>query len=307
VPDDIDDAVRQAFEGGDSINKNKYLQNLSDEDLPEINADHNDTGSSGFNMSIKVNKNWWKYIFDEVYLQTDARSVCNDELTFIEVNFLEESLDYKKSSPILDLCGGQGRHALELSRRGFTKVITLDYSGFLVSLGKKRARQEDLNTIFIQGDARHTGFRGQTFQSIIIMGSSFGYFVQEEENQKILNEAFRLLLPKGILLLDIPNRDYVLRKFKPFASHKIRSDIEVSRYRALGHNIIYCREKVIAARKGLIRENTYCTRLYSTKKISALLNAAGFLKITFQKDFLSRETEGDYGTMTKRMIVKAEK
>ena len=258
-------------------------------------------------MSIEVDKNWWKFIFDEVYLQTDARSVCDDELTCIEVNFLEKSFNYQKSSAILDLCGGQGRHALELSRRGFKKVITLDYSGFLVRLGNQSARKEDLNTIFIQGDARSTGFRDQIFQSIIIMGSSFGYFVQEEENQKILNEAFRLLLPNGRLFLDIPNRDYVLSEFKPFACHKIQGDIEVSRFRELGDNIIYCHEKVNSAKNGSIRDSTYCTRLYSPEKISTLLHTAGFSKVSFQKDFLSRETEGDYGTMTKRVIVMAEK
>ncbi len=258
-------------------------------------------------MTVKVDKNWWKNIFDEIYLQTDARSVCNDELTFIEVDFLEEALDFNKSLPILDLCGGQGRHSLELSRRGFKNVITLDYSECLVSLGKKRARREALNTVFIRGDARCTGFRSQIFQSIIIMGSSFGYFVQEEENQKILNEAFRLLLPKGFLLLDIPDQDYVLRKFKPFGCHKIRDDIEVSRYREVSHNIIYCREIVVSTKKGPIRESTYCTRLYSPEKISALLNAAGFSKLALQKGFISRETEGDYGTMTNRIIVKAEK
>ena len=59
----------------------------------------------------KVDPDWWKRIFDEIYLITDARSVCDDELTCREVDFLERVLDLKKSWSILDLCGGQGRHA----------------------------------------------------------------------------------------------------------------------------------------------------------------------------------------------------
>ncbi|UCH22868.1 MAG: hypothetical protein JSU83_06570 [Deltaproteobacteria bacterium] len=68
-------------------------------------------------MIIQVNKNWWKDLFDETYLLTDARSVCDEELTVREVNFLEKILKLEKAWPILDLFCVHGRHALELSRR----------------------------------------------------------------------------------------------------------------------------------------------------------------------------------------------
>jgi D-alanine-D-alanine ligase len=258
-------------------------------------------------MNIDVDNNWWKDLFDGIYLQTDARSVCNDTLTVAEVDFLEKTLNLRKSWPILDLCGGQGRHALELARRGFSKITTLDYSYYLIQLGRRKAGQEDLNALFIRGDARCTGLRDEAFRVIVIMGSSFGYFIQEKENQKILNEAFRLLVPKGLLFLDIPNREYLLRHFKSYTRHKVHDDIEVCRTRQLGMNIIYCREKVTSATRGFIREKTYCTRLYSPQRISELLQHAGFFGITFQHNFMCRESDGDYGTMTNRMTVMAEK
>ena len=60
--------------------------------------------SSWVPMTIKVEKDWWKTLFDEVYLQTDARSVCDEELTRREVDFLIRKLDLLKADPILDLC-----------------------------------------------------------------------------------------------------------------------------------------------------------------------------------------------------------
>ena len=258
-------------------------------------------------MSIPVDNNWWKHLFDEIYLLTDARSVCDEKLTYQEVDFLEETLDLDKSASILDLCGGHGRHSLELSKRGYMNVTVLDYSGYLVNLGEKRAKQEGLNTIFIQGDARNTGLCGQSFQFIIIMASSFGYFANEDENIKILNEAFRLLMPEGTILLDLPDRDYVRQNFKPFSCHKVNEDITVSRERELGDDIIYSREIVMSEKKGCIRDRTCCTRLYSPEKISDLLYSAGFSSITCKKDFMNREAEGDYGCMTNRMIVTAKK
>lgn len=258
-------------------------------------------------MTMHVDQDWWKELFDEVYLQTDARSVCNDRLTGQEVNFLEEVLNFRKSSPVLDLCGGQGRHALELSRRGFSRVTLLDYSGCLVSLGKRKAVEEGLNTIFVRADARNTGLSDQAFSVILILGSSFGYFEDETENQKILDEAFRLLSNGGQLFLDLPDRDFVLEKFKPVVRHSVDDDIEVTRTRSHQGDIIYCRETVSSRTRGCIRDRTYCTRLYSPESISIRLTTAGFTNVLFKKDFMCRESEGDFGTMTSRMIVKAQK
>ncbi len=125
-------------------------------------------------MPIQVDDNWWQDLFDEIYLITDARSICDEKLTSQEVDFLEEMLDLNKSASILDLCGGHGRHSLELSRRGFKDVTVLDYSRYLIDLGGEKAKEEKLNTIFIQGDARNTGLPEKRFQFIIIMASSFG-------------------------------------------------------------------------------------------------------------------------------------
>jgi len=258
-------------------------------------------------MSIQVDVNWWQELFDEVYLMTDARSVCDEKLTCQEVDFLVETLELDKSASILDLCGGHGRHSLELSRRGFKNVTVLDYSRYLIDLGQERAKEEKLNTVFIQGDARNTDLPRQSFLFIIIMASSFGYFVNEDENKKILNEAFRLLMTKGTLLLDLPDRNYVLQNFKPFSYHKVNEDVIVSRERELGDDIIYSRETVISKKRGRICDRTYCTRLYSPERITDLMYSVGFSSTTCQRNFMNREAEGDYGCMTNRMIVTAKR
>ncbi len=258
-------------------------------------------------MKIQVDDSWWKDLFDEIYLLTDARSVCDENLTRQEVNCLEKILKPNKSDAILDLCGGQGRHALELSKRGFTNVTVLDYSRYLVDLGNKRTQQEGLNTIFIQGDARNLGLHEQSFEFIIVMASSFGYFVDEGENEKILREVFRLLQPKGTFLLDLPDKDYILNNFKTFSSHKVNEDITVNRERELGENIVCSRETVLSEKKGHIRTKTYCTRLYSPQKISDLLSSVGFSHINCENDFMNRGARGDFGCMTNRMIVTAKR
>ena len=258
-------------------------------------------------MNKRVDKNWWQHIFDDMYLLTDARSVCDEKLTRQEVDFLVRNLDLDKDTRILDLCGGHGRHSLELSKRGFNNVTVLDYSGYLVDLGTRRAKEEGLNTNFIQGDARNTRLPDGSFQIIIIMASSFGYFEEEKENRRILEEAFRLLTPQGVLLLDLPDRDFLLQSFRPVSVHRVNDDITVRRTRELGDDIIYSREVVLHREKGRMRDSAYCTRLYSPDMISKLMKLSGFSSVTCYNNFMDRQALGDFGCMTNRMIIIGKK
>jgi D-alanine-D-alanine ligase len=248
---------------------------------------------------------WWKRLFDETYLLTDARSVCDDNLTCREVNFLERTLKLEKSCAILDLCGGQGRHSLELSRRGYQDVTVLDYSRFLVEVGIATAQKEDLNTRFIRNDARDTGLPDRSYGAIIVMASSFGYFVDESDDEQILHEAYRLLKPEGALFLDLPNQEHLLKNFSHQSWHEANEEILVCRQRRVDDDIVYTREVVISKMKGLIRDEIYSTRIYSPKKITRLLKSAGFSAVDVQENFVAHTRKQDYGCMTNRMIVVA--
>lgn len=216
-------------------------------------------------------------------------------------------LRLEKAWPILDLCGGQGRHALELCRRGFQDVTVLDYSNTLIDLGRKRAQEEGLNALFVQKDARDTALPDEKFRAIIVMASSFGYFVDESQNEMILREAFRLLARQGSLLMDLPSRDHVLTCLSPQSWHEANMDIVVCRERRLEEEIVYGREIVISKTKGLIRDAAYCTRLYSPDRISEMLRSVGFAEVIIHEGFVSSKKRGDYGLMSNRMIAIASK
>lgn len=254
-----------------------------------------------------IDPDWWKKIFDETYLITDARSVCDEDLTCREVDLIEDLLNLDKSLPILDLCGGQGRHSLELSRRGYQDVTVLDYSKVLINKGKNTASQEGLSTQFIQNDARATGLAEDSYQFILIMASSLGYFIEEAENVKILQECFRLLRARGSLLLDLPDKKYVENNLLPQSWHEADQDLICCRQRVLENDIVYSRELVLSRKHGFIRDETYCTRLYSPEQIGEMLEQVGFSRIEVKTDIINREQNGNYGCMTNRMVVIAEK
>lgn len=255
--------------------------------------------------AIPVDPLWWQRLFDEVYLITDARSVCNEGLTRREVDFLEAHLALGKSDRILDLCGGHGRHSLELARRGYGSATVLDYSGYLVRLGKARAAELGLPVGFVQADARRTGLADGRFDFVLVMANSFGYFPDDRDNLQILCEAFRLCRPGGTLLLDLLDSSYVVEQFRPVSEHRATWDITVKRERELDDNLIRVRETVLSGAKGLLRKGTYCERLYREEELAGLLRQAGFGRVRFKTDFSSHADPGDYGFMTRRVVVTA--
>lgn len=256
---------------------------------------------------MSMGKDWWKGFFNEIYLVTDARSVCDPGLTRREIDLVEKFLDLDKRDSILDLCGGHGRHSLELARRGYCNLTVLDFSDYLIKLGRKTAREKGFNVKFVRRDARSTRLKPGNYSIVFIMANSFGYFQSDKENLRILKEIHRLLKKEGRVLLDLTDADYVKNNLKPFSWHEADKDIVVCRNRNLKRNIIKAREVVISKKKGLVRDGYYCERLYTRNRIKRLLKTAGFKDLSVKDDIALHKKKKDYGFLTSRMIVTAAK
>lgn len=256
---------------------------------------------------MRIKKDWWKGFFNELYLITDARSVCSPLLTRREVDLLEKSLHLNKEDRILDLCGGHGRHSLELARRGYGDITVLDFSNYLIRMGRGLAKEAGFKIKFIRADARHNKLKSDTFSAIFIMANSFGYFQDQKEDLKILKESHRLLKKGGRLLLDLTDPEYVKYTLRPISWHEADKDVIVCRERRLSGDIIKAREIVISKKKGLLRDGSYCERIYSKDKIARLLKRAGFKALSIKDKRSLHKKDNDYGLLSSRMIVIAVK
>ena len=258
---------------------------------------------------IRVEHDWWKTLFDEVYLMTDAPFVCNPALTKCEVDVIEEVLRLQPSARVLDVCGGQGRHALELARRGYQHLTVLDYSDFLLDRGRWEAVALGSNVTFCQGDARAMALPAASFDVVLLMANSFGYFIDTADDCRVLAEVARVLTADGRFLLDLIDRDVALRHFCPESWHEATDDIVVCWKRELVHDVIRVRELVLSKATGLLRDRTYAERLYSPEAIRRLLTAVGFHDIVIQQGAFvyDPDHDTDYGLATNRMLVTAVK
>jgi D-alanine-D-alanine ligase len=258
-------------------------------------------------MKIDVDPEWWKTIFDEIYLATDARSVCNEDLTRREVDVFLELSPARKQDRILDLCGGHGRHSLELCRRGFDGCTVLDFSATLLQIGREMAEARGMAVRFLRGDARQTRLAPESFDRVLILGNSLGYILQDDADRQILVECHRLLTPGGRLLIDVTDGRRVREHFSANAWHEIGRNLIVCRQRALEKDRICAREIVLDKRRGLLRDQTYAIRLYEPETFAAHVQGAGFSDDRVHRGFEPHRKEGDFGFMNHRMVATARK
>lgn len=167
------------------------------------------------NLEEHVPADWWLRVFNPLYLKTDGDVVDDPLVTQKEVDKILEVLNLKKDDKILDLCCGQGRHSLELARRGFTQVEGLDRSHYLNQRGKTESRRQGLPVKFREGDARKLPYATDSFDCVLILGNSFGYFELAHEDVKVIKEVFRVLKPWGRVLIDITDGNYLKQNYLP--------------------------------------------------------------------------------------------
>ncbi len=252
---------------------------------------------------------WWRKLFNALYVKTDGDVVENAENTRREVDFIVAAAAIQPHSNILDLCCGQGRHCLELARRGFKHVMGVDRSRYLIRLAKKRAQMEGLGVAFKEGDARNPRLAENSFDCVAIMGNSFGYFSNKQDDEKVLYSVGKLLRPSGQLVLDITDGAHMSENFDRRSWEWIDEHHFVCRERSIsadGERLI-SREVIVNDETGVIADQFYAERLYTRDSIGKLLEKTGFRNIRHHGHAEAvSDRDQDLGMMARRILLTAD-
>ena len=255
-----------------------------------------------------VEPDWWRRIFNSLYLKTDGDVVDDKSITKGEVDLLSEILSLSKEDRILDLCCGQGRHSIELAKRGFQNVEGLDRSHYLIQKAKTQAKSEGVRVKFREGDARKLLYPPDTFDSVLILGNSFGYFETIKDDLRVLREVRRVLKPWGRVLIDVTDGEYLKENFTPRSWEWMDKKHFVCRERSLSvdKQRLISREVITHTEKGVIADQFYAERLYNRESLVELLKTVGFNHVSFHGEILPESQRNqDLGMMGKRIIVTA--
>ncbi len=260
------------------------------------------------NLEDHTRSNWWNQIFNSLYLKTDGDVVEDQGITKDEMNSFVKILDIQRDESVLDVCCGQGRHSLELARRGFLKVEGLDRSHYLIQRARNISRKQGLSLKFKEGDARKLPYPNDTFDKVMILGNSFGYFETKQDDEQVLKEVFRVLKPRGKVLLDLSDGEFLKKSFQPRSWEWIDKNHFVCRERSLSRDEqkLISREVITHVEKGVLADQFYSERLYNRESITELLQKSNFSDIQTHGMIKTESMRNqDLGMMEQRIILTA--
>ncbi len=147
-------------------------------------------------------KQWYKKLFENYGLKYEKESFTSG--TIGECDFVEKEINFNKQTQILDIGCGTGRHAIELSKRGY-KVTGIDLSDSMLKSAKKNALNENLNIDFQKQDARALTFNNEFDLAIMLCEGAFPLMETDEMNFQILQNASNALKERGKLIFTTLN------------------------------------------------------------------------------------------------------
>lgn len=240
------------------------------------------------------NRLWFELYFGKDYLKTYPS--FDSEITKVEAEFIIDTLSLPPNSIVLDLGCGIGRHAVILAEHGY-RVVGLDYSSAFIETGRKKAQEKGLKIDFVREDMRSMRYRNR-FDGIYSYSTSFGYF-SDQENFVTLSNIARALKKNGKFLIDVQNREWLIRNFKHRFWQKLDDgtlflnevvfNLETSRVHA----------KQFFIKDKHSREYNIQYRLYSYTELVQLLRTVGLTPIRV----LGNKRGEDYTIDSQRLII----
>jgi SAM-dependent methyltransferase len=228
-------------------------------------------------VSRDLEKEWFKTAFGRLYPVLYAHR--DDGTAAEEVKSLARVLDLNgQRARVLDACCGSGRHAEALAGLGF-EVVGSDLSPFLLDRALVR---QPLSGRLALADIRNLPFHA-VFDVVVNLFTSFGYFLDDTENEQALAEMVRVLVSGGRLVMDHINRPFLekglVKKDSSIVNgHKIRQTRRIE-----GDRIVKDIEVDLDGGEQVrLRESV---RLYEPEEMEALFRKAGLGNLRFLGSF----------------------
>ncbi len=220
---------------------------------------------------------WFEHWFGEEYLRLYRHR--DEREAELAVELLVSRRIGTPGQLVLDLACGPGRHARVLERRG-VRVVGYDLSAPLLLA----ARRNHLDRL-IRGDMRALGLRAGSFDAVVNLFTSFGYFESDEEHRHVLREVARVLTAGGRFALDFLNAPVVCATLVPRDERRTSKEMVVQE-RRLSDDRKYVIKRIHVG--GDSRTYEERVRLFERAELEALLRGAGLEPLEALGDYEGR-------------------
>lgn len=147
-------------------------------------------------------KQWYEALFENYANKYEQEVFVQG--TIGECDFIEQEIGYNKALKILDVGCGTGRHAVELSKRGY-KVTGVDLSHSQLTRARQKAKEQNLKIEFFKHDARNLPFLNEYDLVIMLCEGAFPLMETDEMNFDILRGATQALKKRGKIIFTTLN------------------------------------------------------------------------------------------------------
>ncbi len=222
------------------------------------------------------------------------------ELAIDEVDGILSLTKIAPTARVLDLCCGVGRHALELSRRGFS-VTGVDKTATFLEQARRQAQEEGLVVELVQEDMR--AFQRPNFFNLALnLNTSFGYYEDPGDDLQVLRNVHAALQPGGSLVLETIGKEVLARIFQ-------------ARDWQEGEGFFFLQERRpsedwgrmnvrwIKITSGHTEEWSFTHRLFAATELVSLVCEAGFQSVKTYGDLQGNP----YDNTARRLVVVAKR
>ena len=214
---------------------------------------------------------WYEVLFENFARSYDREAFTQG--TAGECDFLESEFQFDKSFRILDVGCGTGRHAIELTKRGY-KVTGIDLSEAQLQEARSKANAENLRIDFRKQDARSLDFHNEFDAAIMLCEGAFPLMETDDMNFEILKGITRALKEHGKLIFTTLNGLYPLCRTMASLLKKDHDALEKTRFNLM--TLRDCYDMEFVDDDGNTKKMTCNERYYMPSEITWLLNSLGY-------------------------------
>jgi SAM-dependent methyltransferase len=208
---------------------------------------------------------WFESWFGEDYIALyPHRDVAEAKKA---IDLIAGILDGRKVRRALDLACGPGRHARFLAERWWTSGT--DLSEVLLRFAQRTGVQAKL----VRADIRELPYRESSFDLVVNLFTSFGYFETDDEHERVIRDLARVIAPGGSFVIDFLNAQLVRRTLVPLDT-KVVNGKQVEQRREITSDGRFVVKHIHIGTGG--REFIERVRLFTDKELTALLEKSGF-------------------------------
>jgi SAM-dependent methyltransferase len=214
---------------------------------------------------------------------------------------------------LLELACGTGRHAVELSRRGY-RVTATDYSADMIAQARRKSGDAASPIEFLVADMRSLDLGKGGFDAAICLFDAIGYVQTNEAIGAVLSGVRRHLRPGGAFVCEFWHAAAMIADYEPVRVRRwALADREIVRIaetqldiaRQLGH-VSYTVLELLADGRYERLDETQINRYFLVQEMIGHLEQAGLSPLRFYDGF-SRENTITSQTWHVLVVARREK